>query len=345
MLKHLRIQSQYANKICSLFKQSDCNSVLESSAAKLFGVIGWSEVGLGYFLTNVLILLFAPALVIYIALINIVTLPYSFWSVWYQYQKAKQWCPLCLIVQVLLWGIFAVNCLCGVIRFSDIGVQLLAWRFDELLMLAMVGSGYAAAILGISLLAPKVNIDKAIQGVHQSLNSFKADEDVFATLLRKQPFYETEPQSIIRFGNPDSPLQLTILSNPYCNPCSKMHKRVEELLHKTKNNIGVQYFLSSFKEEWNSTNKYLIAACLADDSGSAMQIFTDWFEHGKALRDEYYKDWGLDIETADVEDEFQKHEVWRKKTQIRATPTVLVNGYQLPDGYKIEDLHILWNLM
>ena len=44
MLKHLRIHSQYADKICSLFKQSNCNSVLESNAAKLFGVIGWSEV-------------------------------------------------------------------------------------------------------------------------------------------------------------------------------------------------------------------------------------------------------------------------------------------------------------
>ena len=33
MLKHLHIQSRYADKICSLFKQSDCNSVLESSAA------------------------------------------------------------------------------------------------------------------------------------------------------------------------------------------------------------------------------------------------------------------------------------------------------------------------
>ena len=102
--------------------------------------------------------------------------------------------------------------------------------------------------------------------------------------------------------------QLTILSNPYCNPCSKMHKRIEQLLQKTNNNIGIEYFLSSFKEEWNSTNKYLIAACLADDSDSAMQLITDWFENGKALRDEYYKDWGLDIGAPEVEAEFQKHE-------------------------------------
>ena len=102
--------------------------------------------------------------------------------------------------------------------------------------------------------------------------------------------------------------------------------------------MGVQYFLSSFKEEWNSTNKYIIAACLADESGSALQLVTDWFENGKAQRDEYYRDWGLDIEAPEVEAEFQKHEEWKKKSQIRATPTVLVNGYKLPEIYKIEDL-------
>ena len=331
MLKHLHVQSRYVDKICSLFKQSNCNSVLESNAAKLFGVIGWSEVGLSYFCTNIIVLLFAPASVLYIALINIVTLPYAFWSVWYQYKKAKQWCPLCLSVQVLLWSLFAVNCVWGYIRIPEFG-------FEELLTLTMLGCGYVTVVLGLTLIVPKVNSGKMVQHLRQSINSLKADEDIFVTLLRKQPYYKIDCDSVIRFGNPDSPLQLTILSNPYCNPCSKMHKGIETLLQKTKNNIGVQYFLSSFKEEWITTNKYLIAACMADDSGSAMQIFSDWFENGVALRDNYYKDWGLDIEAPEVEAESQKHEVWKKKSQIRATPTVLVNGYKLPENYKIEDL-------
>jgi protein-disulfide isomerase len=39
-----------------------------------------------------------------------------------------------------------------------------------------------------------------------------------------------------------------------------------------------------------------------------------------------------------IEAEFQEHENWKAKTQLRATPTILVNGYKLPDNYKIEDL-------
>jgi len=87
----------------------------------------------------------------------------------------------------------------------------------------------------------------------------------------------------------------------------------------------------------NSTNKYLIAECLKNQNNIA-QIFTDWFEKGKELRDDYFNDKGLDMENPAIESEFQKHEAWRNKTQIRATPTVLVNGYQLPENYKVEDL-------
>jgi len=331
LLKQMHVQSQYADKICSLFKQNDCNHVLESKAAKLWGIFGWSEIGLGYFLTNLLILLFFPTWIIYIALINILTLPYSFWSVWYQYVKAKQWCVLCLIVQVLLWAIFIANYI-----FSYI--QLSAFSPSILQSFSFLACCYAASVLVINTLVSKLNSDRVVPILQQALNALKADEDIFRALLKQQPFYETyDSDSTIRFGNPCSSLQLTILSNPYCYPCSIMHKRIETLLQKMDNNIGVQYILSSFDESLNTTNKYLLAACLADNN-NVVQIFTDWFEKGKELRDNYFKNMNLDMKNPKIEIEFQKHEVWRNKTKLRATPIVLVNGFQLPDNYKVEDL-------
>jgi len=336
LLKQMHIQSQHADKICSLFKQKDCNKVLGSNAAKLWGIVEWSEIGFGYFLTNVLLLLIAPDTITYVALINMATLPYAFWSVWYQRSKVKQWCPLCLIVQVLLWAIFINNCLWNYI-------QLPAFDFQELLNLSVIGSAYFASILSINMLIPKLNTNSTVQFLQQAINSIKADEDVFEALLTKQTFYETDDcDSVIRFGNPDSFLKLTIFTNPYCYPCSLMHKRLETLLEKVNNNISVQYILSSFNEDLSLTNKYLIAACLAkSDACDIRQLFTDWFEKGRKLQHGYFKDLSLDIENQVVEIEFQKHEAWRQQNQLRATPTVLVNGYQLPNIYKIEDLQYL----
>jgi protein-disulfide isomerase len=107
-----------------------------------------------------------------------------------------------------------------------------------------------------------------------SINSIKADEAVFRAILKKQPAIETnKADSIILFGNPDAKLWISILTNPFCNPCALMHKRVEKLLDNPA-----------------------------------------------------------------IETEFQKHAAWKEKSRLRATPTILVNGYQLPENYKIEDL-------
>jgi protein-disulfide isomerase len=72
-----------------------------------------------------------------------------------------------------------------------------------------------------------------------------------------------------------------------------------------------------------------------------MQIFSDWFEKGKPLRETFFKNLQLNMDNPAIATEFKKHEAWKEKTKLRATPTILVNGYQLPENYKIEDLRYL----
>jgi len=73
----------------------------------------------------------------------------------------------------------------------------------------------------------------------------------------------------------------------------------------------------------------------------AMQLYSGWFEKGKALEGLFFLDLRLDMSHPAIEAEYRKHEAWKEKTQIRATPTILVNGYKLPENYKIEDLRYL----
>ena len=85
-------------------------NVLDSKAARLWGLISWSEIGLGYFISNMLILLFIPQYVVYVALLNLCTIPYVFWSIWFQKVKVKQWCPLLFC---LVQALFYRNADCG----------------------------------------------------------------------------------------------------------------------------------------------------------------------------------------------------------------------------------------
>jgi hypothetical protein len=78
------------------------------------------------------------------------------------------------------------------------------------------------------------------------------------------------------------------------------------------------------------------------DRTTALQLFSGWFEKGKPLKEDFFKDLLLDIYAPAVEAEFQKHEAWWEKSQLRATPTILVNGYQLPENYKCRGLTVFY---
>jgi thiol-disulfide isomerase/thioredoxin len=331
VLKQMHIHSEYADKICSLFSQGDCNNVLESNAAKLGGVIGWSEIGLGYFIANSLITICFPELLPYMVLFNILALPYTFWSVWYQKFKAHQWCPLCLIVQSLLWVIFFINLGFGLVHIPAISI----------VDILITGLLYLIPILSINMLVPELGQKRKMEQVTQELNSIKADENVFSTMLKKQSHYEVSKEvSSVLWGNKDSETLVTILTNPHCNPCAKMHKRIEQVLNET-NNLCVQYIFSSFSEELKDSNKFLTSIYLNKEEQEKKTIYSDWFEGGKNKREEFFKTCPVDTNTVSVTDEFTKHQSWIDKTGLRATPTILVNGYKLPDNYKIEDLKYL----
>ena len=123
-------------------------------------------------------------------------------------------------------------------------------------------------------------------------------------------------------------------------------RRVDKLLCRgepvcspnKETNLRLQYLFSAFNEDLEYANKSFIAIYLEKGKEAAWQLYSDWFEKGKALQEAFFHDLQLDMTDPAIETEFQKHQSWKEKTQLRATPTILVNGYKLPENYKIEDL-------
>lgn len=328
VIKQMHVQSNYADKICSLFKKSDCNDILESEVAKLGGVLGWSEIGLGYFLTNIFILFFIPSLLPYLTLINICALPYSFWSIWYQKFRAKQWCPLCLIVQALLWSMFFISLTFGFIHLPN-------WSLIDILT---IGCLYIIPIFAINLLIPKLSERQKLEKMTQELNSIKATDEVFISSLKKQPYYEINKNtSMILWGNADAQILVSVLTNPHCNPCAKMHQRIEKVLEET-NNLCIQYIFSSFNQDLDVSNEFLTAIYFNKNEQDRKIIYNNWFEYGKFNKEEYFDQYKMNIDNNQIQEELAKHRAWKSKSGLQATPTILVNGYKLPDNYKIEDL-------
>ena len=172
------------------------------------------------------------------------------------------------------------------------------------------------------------------------------NEDVFMALLKSNQYYDVLlSTSHIMFGNPKAKTLITILTNPHCEPCAKMHFRLNNLLNKASDKYCIQYIFSSFNESLSISNKILIAAYLRYGMEDTVKLYDKWFKEGKYKISTFLDQNNLEINES-VEQEYLAHETWIKKTKLRTTPTILINGYELPMQYKIEDLGLLeidWN--
>jgi uncharacterized membrane protein len=93
-------------KVCTGITKGNCNAILTGKQAKVFSWLSWSEVGFFYFTGSLLNFVFAgsllPEAIILLSWLSLLALPYTIYSIYYQWQVAKQWCVLCLAVQLLL---------------------------------------------------------------------------------------------------------------------------------------------------------------------------------------------------------------------------------------------------
>ncbi|MDR2916910.1 MAG: thioredoxin domain-containing protein [Tannerella sp.] len=328
LLKQMHIHSNQADKICSLLKENnDCNNILHTDAAKILG-FSWSEIGLGYFIANLSIIIFSPSLYNYAALINIFALPYTIWSVWYQKFKAKQWCPLCLIVQGILWLLFIINLILGSTYLPLLAIQ----------SILLVGCIYLIPVLVLNMLTPIFTGNEKNENTTQEINSLKANEEIFKILLKDKKKHEIDKSdSNILLGNPDAKNLITVITNPYCYACIQMHTQLETLLKRTNNGYCIQYVFTPFNDKLEDHSKFLIFMYYKLNAIDFLALLKDWLRYGKDHWEHFYKK-KFDYNDIDMLNEFQKHKMLIKKINIKATPTILFNGYELPNGYTTEIL-------
>lgn len=145
--KSAHIKNRHADAVCSVVEAGGCDDVLNMSASKFFGIFGWSEVGFAYFSVSLMCLLVFPQYIGYLALCNVLCLPFSFWSVWYQRFRAKTWCTLCLCVQAMLWLLF----------FCYLGGGWLREALPLRIEFFVLGLTYLTVMLALNALMPLID--------------------------------------------------------------------------------------------------------------------------------------------------------------------------------------------
>lgn len=320
-------------KICSgAGQKSDCNAILNSSQAKVFSWLSWSEVGFFYFSGGFLTLLLSPQFMGIIVWLNILALPYVVFSISYQAFVAKQWCPLCLAVQ----GLLCLECIIALtghlFDFSMVWSSFIDISFIKAGLVFLIPSAVWF------FFKPSLLNEKERENDKYELNRLKNNEEVFRAVMARQRQIDTDTEGLgITLGNPNAKNTLIKVCNPYCDPCSKAHPEVEKLL-ETNTKIQIIYNVSN--QDFDFTRlpvKHFFAIADKKDLDLLSKSLNEWYNDKVKDYEKFAKKYPVDdIEKYGVKIDDMRQ--WCNGNNVSFTPSYFLNGRKVPDYYKLSDL-------
>jgi len=326
-------------KICTLNRKLNCQAILSSKAAKIFGRIGWSETGFFYFAGGLICLLTSLSniqeSIEILRTLNLLSLPYIVYSLFYQWRIAKVWCPLCLLIQGLLLGEF-FTFLLG--HSSLVAVP----NFTVRSLISMAISFYLPVLFWIFSKRFIVRAKKG-EGFKTEFLRLKHNFEIFDIVLAHQKRVMLPPDDLgILIGNYNSTNKIVMVSNPSCIACQVAHKSIRELLlcHK---NLKVQMLFTSNGNADSAKNEFImhIMALNEIEREKTLLALDEWYKSEIKEYKEIENKFPLKQGVKYHSEKIREMDKWCQQANISATPTFFIRGYQLPAVYNLSDLSYL----
>lgn len=169
----------------------------------------------------------------------------------------------------------------------------------------------------------------------------KFNTDIYTTLLKKQKKVNIPIEGLgIDIGSLTGKNTLIKVCNPYCGPCSKAHRKIEKLLEQFPD-LKVKILFKIVNEEHSPSQKvvrHLLAITDSTTEEFRKKVLNDWYIPDSKDYDEFSRKHPVNGELLNQSDKIEAMDKWCRTMEITYTPTIFINGYQLPDAYSIEDL-------
>lgn len=323
-------------KACGTDDNKNCNAILQSKAAKITDELSWSEVGFFYFAGTWLALLLnngnsnlMPLLVV----LNITSLPYTFYSIYYQWRIAKEWCIFCCTIQLILWleffallpdlfnDMYFPNVHTWALFFVAMLLPVLIWVFIKPYLLAV----------------------KQLQILKPELYKYKYNKELFQNMLHDEVKYTLlNDEDTIIIGNREANNIITFVSNPFCVHCAKTHNLLDDLLN-SRDDIKLQLiFIGTLKrrELDKEVMSHFMALKSGDNENNFKEALNDWYKQKKKDFQSWKKQYPA-MENAVESKMLLRQKEWCNLANITSTPTLFINGRRLPSVYHVEDIRYI----
>lgn len=343
----LGLSSKIMDSICSQeSKTTNCNAVLNSKGATLYKNIKLSDISLIYFASismSSLLLSIANTSLNTLYLISLAALPIVIYSIYYQIKVSKNWCILCLGIASVLVLQASVFFLSNFIFSTPNVASILLITFSFILITPIW-----------FFISSQLKQEQAFKKLKITSNKFKRNFDLFNTLLEQSEPITTvlaNTQEIV-LGNKNAPLNITVITNPFCGHCKSVHNLVASIIKKHHNELSVTIRFnintSNLESDGMLVSSRLLELFYTDGEIKCLEAMHDIYNNTNA--ESWLTKWekcnNANNYTAILEKEYN----WCLDNNINFTPEILINGKSFPKAYDrsdlaffIEDLHEYYN--
>jgi thiol-disulfide isomerase/thioredoxin len=330
------IKTKFSEAVCSLSSNNSCDAVINGEKSKFIGLINFSVLSIVFFSNQLLVLLFLTISNQIISFYNISTilllfsLPVTFTSIYQQF-ATKKWCPICLAIITVIYLELTTLLLSHSFSIAINTTSILFY------LLALT-----ACYLFIVFTKTTIKTNVELQSKIAEHNRFKRDYSLFKMALLAS---DTVTDNVVNsgsiiLGNPEANLKIIVVSSPFCGHCKSVHKIIEDLLDRHRDQISIDFRFNlnyELSEKKSITvHQKLVNLYFEKGQDVFLKALHNWFE---------YKD----IERLEITEETQSthlkineilHEqfLWNNDNEVKFTPTLIVNGYHFPKQYDRNDL-------
>lgn len=330
--QELGLKTSIGDAFCSgTDDKKDCDAVLTSKGAEILKGYKLSDFSMLYFMGLSLLTFTQISNPVISYTISLLAIPITLYSLYYQYAIVKKWCLLCLSIVGVLW----LQVLAPILTNNYINTFI----FSDFVTFGLVAS---FTWLAWSYIKPLFTENQELKKEKIANVKFKRNYTLFDSLLQKSSQLKTQlaDSKEIIFGNLNSNLEITIITNPFCGHCKPVHTHVDEILKRYHNNVKIKVRFNVSVEDKNSdvvkiTSRLLEIYNTKGEKESLLAMDAIYEGQKPAA---WLKKWGECSNKEVYTSELEKEKNWCTENAINFTPEILINGKSFPKEYNRTDL-------
>lgn len=315
----------------------NCDAVINSKSGKLLKWITWGEIGFFYFSGSFLILLISLFTnninsINTVGLFSLIALPFTFFSIYFQWKVVQQWCKLCLVIQALLILTAITSVFSSFVIFPELSIETLLH----------ISFSFFLPILFWLIMKSKWVENLKLKKERVSLLKLKYNENVFSAFLNKSKVIQNNPNGMgIILGNSNAQNTIIKVCNPFCSPCASAHQELKELVNSNPD-IKVQIIFNattSDDDKRKAPVSHFVTYAEYNNMNSVESLLDNWYSSKTKEYEQFKNKFPLTKENILQNEKIDQMSNWCIKEDIQFTPTIFINGFQLPSQYKISELN------